>query len=246
MPPPPEDRSPWHPSFLPPPGSSERWPWLQALGRCADLPLEPWLQAFEEHSLPLESDLLGMLVSRLDGAAAARLLAVWLQRAGTRDSETDPTPLALLGRFRDPRCAALLRAALQPAAPLPIALPLLPLLGHQRDPADFPLLRRAALAPGPSSLRRAALEGLAVGLSAWPAVALEEALERLALDLDPALAAQAVDLLARLPTGLSTLRRLAARALDPGVAARLERRLKRAARTPPGPGAGCGAHGPGG
>ena len=29
---------------LPPPGSADRWPWLQTLRRCPSLTLEPWLQ----------------------------------------------------------------------------------------------------------------------------------------------------------------------------------------------------------
>jgi hypothetical protein len=48
----------------------------------------------------------------------------------------------------------------------------------------------------------------------------------LAGDLDPALAAAAVDALARLPEGRSSLWKLRARVLDDGVASRLDRRLR--------------------
>jgi hypothetical protein len=168
------------------------------------------------------SDLLAVLAPRLDGAAAARLLAVWIRKAALG---TEPAGLLeLVGRIRDPLCAALLRRQLSLQDPLPISCALLPLLGHQRDPADFPLLRRRVLEPGPSRLRGAALEGLAVGLSVWPQVELVVVLELLALDLDPGLAAQAVDLLARLPQGPAVFDRLVHRSLEPAVRRRLERR----------------------
>jgi hypothetical protein len=134
--------------------------------------------------------------------------------------------LELVGRIRDPLCAALLRRQLGLQDPLPITCALLPLLGHQRDPADFLLLRRRVLEPGPTRLRAAALEGLAVGLSAWPQLELVEVLERLALDLDPGLAAKAVDLLARMPQGPAALDRLVHRSLEPAVRRRLERRRR--------------------
>ncbi|WP_304413513.1 CbiX/SirB N-terminal domain-containing protein, partial [Synechococcus sp. GFB01] len=72
-----------------------------------------------------------------------------------------------------------------------------------------------------------ALEGVAVGLSAWPLPLITAGLEQLAGDLDSALAAAAVDLLARLPDGQRQLRQLQGRRLDPDVAARLQRRLQR-------------------
>ena len=131
--------------------------------------------------------------------------------------------LELLGHFRDPRVAARLRAALQAATPE--QAPLLPLLGQQRQPQDGALLLDLATRPGALLLRQAALEGLAVGLSAWPVAALAAGLSQLATDLNPALAAKAVDLLARLPDGAAQLRQLQRRALEPTVAARLRRRL---------------------
>jgi sirohydrochlorin ferrochelatase len=71
-----------------------------------------------------------------------------------------------------------------------------------------------------------------VGLSAWPTAPLRRTLLRLAGDLDPALAAAAVDLLARLPAARGSLRTLAREPLDPAVAARLQRRLARLPATP--------------
>ncbi len=101
--------------------------------------------------------------------------------------------------------------------------------GHQRDPADFALLRQRALAPLPLQQRRAALEGLAVGLAAWPAAPLRQTLRHLIGDLDPALAATAVDLLARLPGGSADLAGLDRGRLAPELARRVERRLAGAA-----------------
>ena len=102
---------------------------------------------------------------------------------------------------------------------------LAPLLGLQRQPQDGALLLELALAPGPLVRRRAALEGLALGLSAWPQGPLSAGLIQLSGDLDPQLAAGAVDLLARLPQGSRALRRVARQGLDPAVRARLRRRL---------------------
>ena len=136
--------------------------------------------------------------------------------------------LELLAHFRDPRVAERLRrccAAPPPAQRSPQWWPLLPLLGRQRDPQDAPLLLELALAPLPRDCRLAALEGLALGLAAWPADALVPGLERLASDLDAALAAKAVDLLARRPEAMPALRRLQRRRLDPLVQQRLRRRL---------------------
>lgn len=154
-----------------------------------------------------------------DGTESADALA-WLQ---------------LLGMFRDARVAERLRQRLTPLAvadpstsglAFEAATALLPLLGLQRDPADAGLLLRLALSPVPRQIRRAALEGLALGLSSWPAAALSAGLERLATDLDAGLAAAAVDLLARLPGDQLPLRRLLARPLDPGVRDRLQRRIR--------------------
>lgn len=66
------------PSALPPPGSSERWPWLQRLRRQGDPDLAPWLEALERGELGAESDLLAVLAERLDAAGSERLLAWWL------------------------------------------------------------------------------------------------------------------------------------------------------------------------
>jgi hypothetical protein len=217
-------RAPWEPRALPAGGSPERWPWLQGLRRARDLDLEPWLQAVEAGSLRPAPDLLAALAERLDGPAAARLLAWWLAQP-----VADPALLAVIGRHRHPRCRTLLRQALVPiadgsAAGARAAL-LLPLLGHQRHPDDFPLLREQALAPLPLQQRRAALEGLAVGLGVWPPLPLRQALVALVGDLDPALAATAVDLLARLPGGGQDLAALDRRRLAPELARRVERRL---------------------
>jgi len=212
----------WIPACLPGPGSPARWPWLRDLARQPELPLEPWLLGLESGAVAAHSDLLAVLAPRLDGASAARLLAFWIREAGRGTEPAELLPL--VGRIRDPLCAALLRRQLGAQEPLAISCALLPLLGHQRDPADFPMLRHRVLEPGPSRLRGAALEGVAVGLSVWPQVELLEALERLALDLNPGLAAQAVDLLARLPLGPAALDRLVHRSLEPAVRRRLERR----------------------
>lgn len=134
--------------------------------------------------------------------------------------------LQLLGLFRDPRVASLLRQALDDAPASPELWPLLPLLGLQRQPQDGALLQHLALHPGPLVLRHQALEGLALGLSAWPPSALIQTLGTLVLDLDVGLASKAVDLLARLPAGADVLRRCQTRALSPEVQQRLQRRLR--------------------
>jgi hypothetical protein len=212
------------PLQLPASGSPDRWPWLQGLRRARDLDLEPWLLAVESGQLLLAPDLLSALAARLDGPAAVRLLAWWLAKPAA-----DPALLAVIGRYRHPRCRTLLRQALAPtaagsAAGARAAL-LLPLLGHQRHPDDFPLLRQQARDPLPLLQRRAALEGLAVGLAVWPATPLRQALHHLIGDLDPAMAATAVDLLARLPGGLADLAGLDRGRLAPELAQRVERRL---------------------
>ncbi len=209
------------PQLLPPAGNPDRWPWLRRLRAEDGLDLEPWLEAVEAGWLVPATDLLGALEDRLDGPAAARLLAWWLA-----DPAADPALLAVIGRRRHPHCRALLRQALEGVSTGPgRCVLLLPLLGHQRDPEDFQLLRRWALAPLPQQQRRAALEGLAVGLGAWPAAPLRQALRTLVGDLDSAVAATAVDLLARLPGGLTDLAGLEQGRLAPELAQRVERRL---------------------
>jgi hypothetical protein len=208
------------PASLPPPGSAGRWPWLQRLRRSAALPLEPWLAAIEAGGLRPEADLMAALAPHLDRSAAERLLDWWLQVP-----EADPALLASIGQWRDPGLAARLRQAVA-AEPAPRVRWLLPLLGHQREAVDFPLLRRWVLGPHGAACRRAALEGLAVGLSSWPQERLGSLLRRLATDLDPELAASAVDLLARLPRARHHLARLDGTGLDAAVQARRLRRLK--------------------
>ncbi|MEB3200635.1 MAG: CbiX/SirB N-terminal domain-containing protein [Synechococcaceae cyanobacterium] len=155
--------------------------------------------------------------------------------------------LILLGQFRDPRVAERLRRGLARIRP-PGTAPgpgdgqggedpggrecreqalqaLLPLLGLQRQPEDGELLLLLACRPGPLAVRQAALEGVALGLSAWPRRPLISALKHLAADLSPLLAATAVDLLARLPEATGALRQLSRQALDPQVSQRLRRRL---------------------
>jgi hypothetical protein len=211
----------WDPLQLPASGSPDRWPWLQGLRRARGLDLEPWLLAVESGQLVPAMDLLAALAEWLDGPAAARLLAWWLANPAA-----DRALLAVIGRYRHPRCRTLLRQALEGASPCAGRSELLlPLLGHQRHPDDFPLLRQRALDPLPLLQRRAALEGLAVGLAAWPALPLRQALGALVGDLDPALAATAVDLLARLPAGLADLVGLDRGRLAPELAQRVERRL---------------------
>lgn len=203
----------------------------------------------------MECDLLAVLARRVDGAGARRLLAlgdpalwkalerelmvwdesarsVWLEplleRTGLAGDPTDQARLLpLLGRCRDPAVAALLRRALggDLGWDAERTEQLLPLLGHQRQPQDLALLLARVLEPRPRSERLAALEGLALGLGTWPLPSLRQGLILLVRDLDPALAAQAVDLLARLPAGAADLRRLLRSELDPGVGERLQRRL---------------------
>ena len=179
----------------------------------------PWLAAgsLELPALGLQADVraawLDPLLQResLGGGSAA---LPWLQ---------------LAGHFRHPSVAKRLRLHLQGsladgAAPEQ-RVGLLPLLGLQRDPEDADLLLQWALAPHPQAVRQAALEGLAIGLSAWPVASLSRGLARLATDLDPAMASLAVDLLARLPQGAGQLQALWAQPLDPAVRSRLQRRL---------------------
>jgi hypothetical protein len=167
-------------------------------------------------------------------AAVEAWLEPLLHRQATADGEQALLWLQVVAQLRDPRVAARLRQVLAPqtealpapgAAPNPL-LPLLPLLGLQRQPQDLDLLIVHALRPGQLAWRRAALEGLALGLSSWPPEPLAAGLETLVGDLDPGLAAEALDLLARLPQGQCSLRRLRGRQLDTTVMARLRRRLR--------------------
>ncbi|MFN9631693.1 MAG: CbiX/SirB N-terminal domain-containing protein [Cyanobacteriota bacterium] len=213
---------------LPPPGSPERWPWLQRLRRHPPPTLEPWLRALESGALAPHPDLMAVLADHLDGPAMARLLRWW-----SGSEPWDPSLPALLVPRRDRHGLDALRQAVAVAAADPERLvPLLPLLGHQRDPADGPLLCQLALEPGPLRLRQAALEGLCRGLSAWPRPALRRTLQALARDLHPPLAAAAVDALARLPEARPILFHLSRQPLDPAVAERLARRLRRQAAAP--------------
>jgi hypothetical protein len=165
-------------------------------------------------------------------AAVQAWLEPLLQRQATAQGEQALLWLQVLAQLRDPRVAARLRQVLAPQAEaLPSAsepdtlLSLLPLLGLQRQPQDLDLLLLNALQPGPLARRRAALDGLALGLSSWPPQPLAAGLDILVSDLDPGLAAAALDLLARLPQGRRSLRHLLGRQLDPAVRARLRRRL---------------------
>ena len=72
----------------------------------------------------------------------------------------------------------------------------------------------------------------AVGLAAWPSAPLRQTLRQHIGDLDPALAATAVDLLARLPEGLTELAGLDRDGLAPELAQRVERRLAGAGAVP--------------
>jgi hypothetical protein len=213
-------QAPLDPADLPSPASEDRWEWLQRL-RAGVFPLEPWLAAIEAGRVPPESDLIAVLSQRLDGAATVRLLRWWLAQP-----LRDPSfPQGIAGR-RDPLVATALRQALCDHSATEVQVALLPLLGHQRQSLDFGLLQRRALEPAPRQQRYAALEGLGLGLSVWPLGALRRALIQLTTDLDPGLAAAAVDSLARLPDGRSSLLAVRSRALEPAVTARLERRLR--------------------
>ena len=218
------------------------------------MPIGPWLGAIESGALPLEADLLAALATRVDRPGAERLLAmgveaeadwfwpslgrellgvagtvqgVWLEPllacAGLISPHQHLAWAQVLGCFQDPRVADQLRRLgdgygwKQPS--------LLPLLGHQRQAQDGALLLDLALQPVPLAVRQAALEGLAVGLAAWPVAPLRAGLVALAQDLHGSLAAKAVDLLARLPQGQPALRRLGRLALDTEVAQRIHRRL---------------------
>lgn len=216
-----------HPCRLPPPGNPERWPWLQGLRRQRRLALEPWLRAIETAAVTPDPDLLASLAPHLDAGALRRLLVWWL-------GQPDPTPPLpqLPGPWRDASIAALLRQALDRPLAMERQVALLPLLGHQRDPADAARLCELVASPAPTPVRRAALEALSLGLAAWPRQRLRACLERLVPELNGPLAATAVDLLARLPAARTSLVPLTRRSLDPEVAARLRRRLARQGADP--------------
>lgn len=213
---------PFDPADLPSPASADRWDWLQGL-RAGVFRLEPWLAAIETGRVLPASDLLAVLAERFDADATLRLLRWWLAQP-----LRDPTFPQAIAHCRDPRVAAALRQALAVHADPELQATLLPLLGHQRQPEDFALLQRRALEPAPRQLRHAAVEGLGVGLSVWPLAPLRATLIQLAADLDPGLAATAVDGLARLPDARSGLLAVRTRSLEPGVTERLERRLRHA------------------
>ena len=216
------------PADLPGSGESSRWSFLQRLRRLPQLDEEPWLQAIESGALQPDADLLGALAGHWGDGSPLRLLRWWVGQA-----EPDAQLPSRVGMARNPALAAWLLEQLRGdperlAGSRPVAqlAGLLPLLGHQRDPRAWPLLNAWVQAAVPAALRRAALEGVAVGLPAWPRPALGDGLRRLAEDLDPQLAAPAVDLLARLPGCRRQLVPLSRRVLDPAVAQRLQRRLE--------------------
>ena len=214
------------PAELPSGGDPGRWPFLQRLRRLPHLDPEPWLRAIETGALQPEADLLAALAEHWSADAPLRLLRWWAAQPAP-----DPQLPLLVGIRRNPALADWLLAQLQgdplqqQGRPPELLAALLSLLGHQRDARAWPLLRAWAQAPIPTSLRRSALEGLALGLPVWPRAALRRCLRMLAADLDPQLAATAVDLLARLPGCRRQLVPLSRLALEPAVAGRLQRRL---------------------
>jgi len=218
------------PSRLPPCGHPDRMVWLQRLRRQSAWDPLPWVAAIEAGRLEVDAALLSVVAEHLDAALSLRLLQAWWEQGCP-----DPPWPAWIGRVRDPAIAAWLRQRLldweqHRSAPLEPAL--LTLLGLQRQPRDGALLAGWALAPLPLPLRRAALEGLAAGLSAWPLAELRTDLRRLAVDLDPVLAGEALNLLARLPAARRDLLALGAVGLDPGVEQRRQRRLAALPATP--------------
>lgn len=214
------------PERLPPPDSPERWTFLQALRRTAP-PLEPWISSLERGAPEPLPDLLAALVGHLDPPSVLRLLRWWQAHP-----EADPLLPERIVRRRHPDLATWLRVAVRASGFNERGIILLPLLGHQRQSADFTLLSQTVLAPLPLRTRRAALEGLLLGLAAWPPEALRSTLAQLATDLDPALAAAAVDGLARLSGARRELLALREQPLAASVAHRLERRLRERAPAP--------------
>ena len=219
------------PARLPPPESPQRWEFLQRL-RAGRPRLSGWLDAIEQGSVALLPDLLAALSHHLDPPASLRLLRWCLE-----DPQADPALPERFLRVRDADHAALLRQAVSLADALSSPsrqaeqrqAALLPLLGHQRCPQDFPLLQAMALEPRPTPVRRAALEGLLLGLSAWPQEPLRDVLRQLARDHQPTLGAAAIDGLARLPGSRPELARLGAEPLAPALTARVQRRLRASA-----------------
>ena len=194
--------------------------------------VEPWLEASRQE-LPTLAD---------QPAVERAWLEPLLDRQQQAASDQQLAWLEVLAPFKDPRVAQRLRQVVLSSSrsrsgsgeswrtepgecwSMQSVLPLLPLLGRQRQRQDGVLLLQCSLDPGPLAWRLAALEGVALGLSAWPLALLTPALLRLAGDLSPALAGQAIDLLARLPNGQKELRQLLNRPLDPAVSERLRRR----------------------
>jgi hypothetical protein len=202
----------------------DRWQALQQLRRSGlDRPLD-WLEALADPEGGCDQALLRLVAEAVDPASpeAATLLAWVLAAPAVAWAEPLAALTPLLAQRR-PALAAGLRRGLGRGGD---AL-LLPLLGSQRDPADAGLLIDRAGQPGPMADRRAALDGMARGFSAWPPRPLRQLLLALAHDLDPFLAATAIDLLDRLPWPLLGLERLEADRLAPAVAARLARRRAR-------------------
>lgn len=211
------------PSLLPPCGHPDRTQWLQRLRRQATWDPLPWVSAIETARLEVDAGLLSVLAGHLDAALCLRLLQAWWEQGCP-----DPPWPSWIGRLRDPAIADWLRQRLltwEKDRSTALEPELLTLLGLQRQPSDGALLAAWAQAPLPLRLRRAALEGLAAGLSAWPLAQLRVDLRRLVLDLDPDLAGEALNLLARLPAARRDLLALGAVALDPGVEKRRQRRL---------------------
>ena len=171
---------------------------------------------------------MAVLADHLDGPAMARLLHWWLW-----SEPRDPALPPLIVPRRDPHGLAALRQACAESGSDPERLvALLPLVGHQRDPEDFPLLRRVSLEPGPPADPRGRPRGVVPGPRSLAPSALRHTLLTMAGDLHLPLAAAAVDALARLPEARPALLTLARQSLDPAVAARLERRLRRLAPSP--------------
>ena len=216
------------PGELPALDSPERWGWLQRLRRQAPLELEPWLAAIEAGSVDVDAELLVVLSDQLPAEASVRLLRWWFEQNQQQLLSPELLPpelLPLIGQPRHRDCAAQLRRGLQGELSQPARAQALALLGHQRDPSDLPLLLGQLLTPQPLAVRRGALEALSLGLSCWPRRPLRAALSQLVGDLDPGLAGQAVDLLARQPRARPALLHLARQPLDPAVASRIQRRL---------------------